>query len=64
MSGGGGDQKRGDASKWCKAGKDARLERGEKRNLWKESGEADKVVGREREGRSEGKIDDEVWNRK
>lgn len=37
---------------------------GEKKNLCKESGEADKVVGREREGRGEGKIDDEVWNRK
>lgn len=29
-----------------------------------ESGEADKVVGREREGKSEGKIDEEVWSRK
>lgn len=30
MSSGGGDQKRGNASKWCKAGKDARLEGGKK----------------------------------
>lgn len=49
-------------SKWREAEKDARFDC--KKNLCTESGEADKVVGREREGRSEGKIDEEVWCRK